>query len=38
MGILFFLKGCIAEKLVLKPNFSALAKASSVVPVLLHPL
>ena len=33
---MFFIKGCFANKLVLKPIFSAFANASSVVPVLSH--
>ena len=31
---LFFIKGCFANNFESKPNFSALARASSVVPVL----
>ena len=33
---LFLMNGCLTNKLVLKPNFSAFATASSVVPVLLQ--
>jgi len=37
MGSFIFLsKGCNANKLVLKPIFSAVAKASSVVPIFEH--
>ena len=30
------MKGCLTSKSVLNPNLSALARASSVVPDLLH--
>ena len=33
---LLLIKGCLANKPVLNPSLSEFAKASSVVPVLLH--